>query len=78
MEACYRAAEFDDVNHEHVDFQLTLSALGAPERLDVRPPVASLESCMRNVLLGIEWGPTETGQGDTMRLGITARLPWNP
>jgi hypothetical protein len=78
MDACYRAAEFDDVNHEHVDFHLTLSAVGAPEQLEMRPPVASLDSCMRNVLLGIEWGPTDTGQGDTMRLGITARLPWNP
>jgi hypothetical protein len=78
IDECYRAAEFDDVNHEHVDFDLTLSAVGEPVQLKMRPTVASLESCMRNVLLAIEWGPTATGQGDTMRLGITARLPWNP
>jgi TIR domain len=78
IDACYRAAEFDKMNHEFVDFHLTLSADGAPEQFEMRPRVAALESCMRTVLSAIEWGPTDTGKGGTVRLSITARLPWNP
>jgi len=78
IDACYEAAEFDEVNHEFVDFHLTLSAVGAPEQFEMRPKVASLESCMRNVLSAISWGPTDTGKGGTVRLSISARLPWNP
>ena len=78
IDACYAAAEFDEVNHEFVDFHLALNAAGELERFEMRPPVASLESCMRNVLSGIAWGPTDTGAGGTLRLSIRARLPWNP
>jgi hypothetical protein len=78
IDACYVAAEFDGLNHEFVTFRLTLSALGAPEQFDMRPRVASLESCMRNALSAIAWGPTDTGKGGTVRLSINARLPWNP
>jgi hypothetical protein len=78
IEACYQAAEFDEVNHEFVDFHLVLSAAGAPQQVEMRPEVPSLESCMRNVLSAIGWGPTETGKGGTLRLSISARLPWNP
>jgi hypothetical protein len=76
--ACYEMAEFDGINHEFVDFHLTLTAMGTPEQIEVRPRVASLEACMRNVLSQIEWGPTDTGKGGTLRLSISARLPWNP
>jgi hypothetical protein len=78
MDACYQAAEFDKVNHEFVDVRLTLGATGALEQFEMRPEVASLESCIRNVLSAIPWGPTGTGKGGAMRLSITARLPWNP
>ena len=78
IDPCYVAAEFDEVNHEFVDFHLTLSALGAAEQVEMRPTVASLESCMRNALSEIEWGQTDTGKGGTVRLSINARLPWNP
>ena len=78
VDVCYQAAEFDEVNHEFVDFHLALDAAGVLEKFEMRPQVASLESCMREVLAGIAWGKTETGAGGTLRLSISARLPWNP
>jgi hypothetical protein len=78
LDACYQAAEFDEVNHEFVDFNLALNAGGELEQFEMRPQVASLESCMREALSGIAWGKTDTGTGGTLRLSITARLPWNP
>jgi hypothetical protein len=78
LDACYQAAEFDEVNHEFVDFTLALNAAGELEQFEMRPQVASLESCMREVLSAIAWGKTDTGTGGTLRLSISARLPWNP
>jgi hypothetical protein len=78
MAACYEAAEYDEVNHEFVSYDLTLGAGGALEQLEMLPRVASLELCMREVLTATEWGRTDTGEGGTMRLSIDARLPWNP
>jgi hypothetical protein len=78
LDACYQAAEFDEANHEFVDVNLALDAAGELEQFEMRPQVASLESCMREALSGISWGKTDTGTGGTLRLSITARLPWNP
>lgn len=78
MAACYEAAEYDEVNHEFVSYDLTLSADGALRQLEMRPQVASLEPCMREVFAATEWGRTDTGEGGTMQINIDARLPWNP
>ena len=78
LDACYQAAEFDEVNHEFVDVNLALNAAGELERFEMRPQVASLEPCLREALSRIAWGKTDTGTGGTLRLSISARLPWNP
>ena len=78
LDACYQAAEFDEVNHEFVDVNLALNGAGELERFEMRPQAASLEPCMREALSRIAWGKTDTGTGGTLRLSISARLPWNP
>jgi hypothetical protein len=75
---CYAAAEFDEVNHEFVNYDLTMSGGGSVEQMEMRPEVSSLEPCMRRALGGVEWGRTATGEGGTLQLSIDARLPWNP
>jgi hypothetical protein len=78
IQACYQVAEFDPVEHEFVTYLLSLSAGGRLERLEVRPAGSSLDACMKDVLSTVDWGPTDTGRPGTVRLSITARLPWNP
>jgi hypothetical protein len=75
---CYAAAEFDEVNHEFVSYDLTISSEGSLKRMEMRPEVPSLEPCMRSALGAARWGRTATGEGGTMQLSIDARLPWNP
>ena len=78
LDACYQAAEFDPVEHEFVSVSLTLTGAGAAEGFEMRPAVPSLSACLQRVLAEIEWGPTLTQAGGTMRLNLSARLPWNP
>ena len=78
LDACYQAAEFDPVEHEFVSVSLTLTAAGAAEAFEMRPAVPLLTTCLQRVLAEIEWGPTLTQAGGTIRLNLSARLPWNP
>jgi hypothetical protein len=78
VQACYQAAEFDQVKHEFVTYLLSFNAGGRLEQLEVRPGGSSLDTCMKDALSKDDWGPTDTGQPGTVRLSITARLPWNP
>jgi hypothetical protein len=76
--ACYRAAEFDPVDHQVVVYDVTLSGAGLVQAVETRPTGTSLDTCMQAVISKAEWGPTATGGPGTLRLMVGARLPWNP
>jgi TIR domain len=78
VQSCYAAAEFDPIDHQHVVYDLTLTAAGELQDLAVRPSDTSLDTCMKDIFADAAWGPTDTGAEGTLQLTLTARLPWNP
>jgi hypothetical protein len=78
LDACYAAAEFEPAPHEHAEYLLTVTAAGVVADLEMRPAVPTLEACVQRALAAADWGKTDSGQDGTVRISLSARLPWNP
>jgi hypothetical protein len=76
IRACYRATEFDPVDHQSACYALSVDAGGQVTGIDTTQGQrsAALDACIERILRGIAWGPPEGGRPFPTRLCFAAPI----
>jgi serine/threonine protein kinase len=81
VNACYAHLQFDPVDHQFVNWKLTVDAGGNVTDvgpMGSAPRSAALDSCMTKVFKSMVFGAPTPGKTGPIVIGYTSRAPWNP